>query len=401
MLLVVDQFEELITLCWDAGEREQFLRLLDRALAAYPDRLRVVLTLRSDFEPQFAHSPLQEKWLAARIVVPVMTLDEYREAIEGPASVKVLYFQGRDSSQGFIDRLIGDVANTPGALPLLSFTLSELYRCYLARDRSDRSLSEDDYEALGGVGGSLRNRADEVYERLPDDAHRTTLKRVMLRMVSVEGGELARRRVPDDELVYEQLSENTRVAEVLRRLTDARLIVEGTDEEDRPYVEPAHDELIRGWGGLLEWSRDGLEELQLRRRLTPAATEWSGGRGGLWIVEPRLGLLKHELKRPGGWLNAVEGRFVRRSLAGRRNAILVTCGAAALLVALMGLAGWFTVRYVRNLSTERLNAARNALIGLRFEFINEERDHYSLSWEKDKQGACPTWSGTVRCPIFR
>ena len=115
LLLVVDQFEELITLCWDAGEREQFLRLLDRALAAYPDRLRVVLTLRSDFEPQYAHSPLQEKWLAARIVVPVMTLDEYREAIEGPASVKVLYFQGRDSSQGFIDRLIGDVANTPGA----------------------------------------------------------------------------------------------------------------------------------------------------------------------------------------------------------------------------------------------------------------------------------------------
>ena len=98
-----------------------------------PDRLRVVLTLRSDFEPQFAHTPLQDDWMSSRIVVPAMTLDEYREVIEGPASVKVLYFQGKASSQEFINRLIGDVANTPGALPLLSFTLSELYRRYLER----------------------------------------------------------------------------------------------------------------------------------------------------------------------------------------------------------------------------------------------------------------------------
>src|SRR5262249_26235082 len=94
LLLVVDQFEELITVCIDADERGQFLSLLDRALAAHPDRLRVVVTLRSDFEPQFAHSPLDKGWLASRIVVSAWSLDDYREAIEGPASVRVLYFQG-------------------------------------------------------------------------------------------------------------------------------------------------------------------------------------------------------------------------------------------------------------------------------------------------------------------
>ena len=142
--------------------------------------------------------------MSSRIVVPAMTLDEYREVIEGPASVKVLYFQGKTSSQEFINRLIGDVANTPGALPLLSFTLSELYRRYLERRGDDRSLREDDYEALGGVGGSLRNRANEVYDGLSDDAMRETMRRVMLRMISVETGELARRRVPDAELVYRE-----------------------------------------------------------------------------------------------------------------------------------------------------------------------------------------------------
>ena len=200
LLLVVDQFEELLTLCWDGGERDQFLRLLDRALAAHPDRLRVVLTLRSDFEPQFAQTPLQDEWMSSRIVVAAMTLDEYREVIEGPASVRVLYFQGKGRSQEFINRLIGDVANTPGALPLLSFTLSELYRRYLERRGDDRSLREEDYERLGGVGGSVRNRANEVYDGLPDDDHRRTMREVMLRMISVEGGEPARRRVPDDEL---------------------------------------------------------------------------------------------------------------------------------------------------------------------------------------------------------
>jgi hypothetical protein len=280
LLLVVDQFEELLTHCRDAAEREQFLALVNRALAVQPDRLRMVLTLRSDFEPQFAHTPLSGRWLASRVVVPVLTLDEYREVIEGPASVRVLYFQGKVSSQGFIDQLIGDVANTPGALPLLAFTLSELYRRYLGRAGGDRSLSERDYDPLGGVGGSLRNRADEVYDGLPDDAHRATLRRVMLRMVSVEGGEPARRRVPEGELIYEQPGEGERVAEVLRRLTDARMVVRDTDDDEQTYIEPAHDALIRGWGRLLEWVRNGLEELQLRRRLTPAAAAWSGGRGG-------------------------------------------------------------------------------------------------------------------------
>jgi hypothetical protein len=87
--------------------------------------------------------------MSSRIVVPAMTLDEYREGIEGPASVKVLYFQGKGNSQEFINRLIGDVANTLGALPLLSFTLSELYRRYQERRGDDRSLREEDYERLG------------------------------------------------------------------------------------------------------------------------------------------------------------------------------------------------------------------------------------------------------------
>ena len=304
LLLVIDQFEELITLCSDAGERDQLLQLLHRAMAAHPTRLRLVLTLRSDFEPQFAHTPFEDDWIKSRVVVPAMTLDEYRETIEGPASVKVLYFAGKASSQEFINRLIGDVANTPGALPLLSFTLSELYRRYRQRGGDDRALCEQDYEALGGVGGSLRTRAEEVYTGLPDDATRTTMQRVMLRMISVEAGDVARRHVPDTELVFTEPAENARVVDVLNQLTEARLVVKGKETDDEPYAEPAHDEFVRGWSRLLDWIRDAAEDLQLRRRLSPAAAAWGRGHGGLWLMEPRLGVLHKILGSPKNWLNA-------------------------------------------------------------------------------------------------
>jgi hypothetical protein len=149
-----------------------------------------------------------------------MTQDELREAIEGPAGVRVLFFQPSD----LVDDLINDVLHTPGALPLLSFTLSELYRMYLRRGAADRALTSEDYRALGGVGGSLRNRANDEIANLPDDAHRDTMERVMLRMVSFEGGGLARRRVPRSELVYSTHDENARVATVLERLSNARLV---------------------------------------------------------------------------------------------------------------------------------------------------------------------------------
>jgi WD40 repeat protein len=335
LLLVVDQLEELITLCWDAGERDQFLRLLEQALAAHPERFRVVLTLRSDFEPQFAQTSLEERWMPSQIVIPPLTLDEYRDVIEGPASVRVLYFKGTTSSQEFINRMIGDVANTPGPLPLLSFTLSELYRSYLERRGDDRSLREDDYERLGGVGGSLRNRANQVYESLPDDSSRETMRRVMLRMVSAEAGEIARRRVPDAELVYRDADENRRVADVLRRLTEARLVVEGQETDGQPYVEPAHDELVRGWSRLLEWARRDQEGLLLRRILTPAAADWARGSGGLWHANPRLSLLRKVLESSQSWLNQTEADFVHASVRRRRK--LWARGITAVAVAFAAL----------------------------------------------------------------
>ena len=160
LLLAIDQFEELITLSRDEKEREQFLSGLAQAVTAYPQQLRLVLTLRSDFEPQFQDGLLKDQWNAARFVVPAMTRPELREAIEEPASKRVMYFQSDDPKNPLVDQLINEVAEMPGALPLLSFTLSELYLKYLRRqkvahdrgDSLDRSITEADYKELGWRG---------------------------------------------------------------------------------------------------------------------------------------------------------------------------------------------------------------------------------------------------------
>ncbi len=386
ILLVIDQFEELITLCRVDVERQQFLRLLIEALIAHPRHFRLILTLRSDFEPQiqalleqiaefnslivntgFDENVVPKREEAkkenqlfdivnpkstielTRFIVPPMSQAELREVIEGPAGVAVLHFD----PPGLVDKLINEVIQTPGALPLLSFTLSELYICYLNRYRrgetEDRAMLEADYNELGGVIGSLRNRATEEHNKL-DNAHQETMRRIMLRMIAMEGGELARRRVPRSELIYPDEKENNRIETVLTQLINERLVVSG-EIDGEGYVEPAHDALIRAWDKLLTWSRDAEEYLPLQRRLTQAAMDWDQAAGPkkkdlLWHNNPRLPQLQQILEESSGqnrrgfvsrswrlmfrsieifegqtWLNLRETEFVRESIIQRSKDI--------------------------------------------------------------------------------
>lgn len=214
LLLVIDQFEELITASHEGqadsrGSNETggegtaepkqwqpFLEMLRGAIAACPEEWRVVLTLRSDFEPRFLDSPLKSYWKDARFPVRAMNSDELRQAIEGPALKQALYFEPPE----LVGKLIDEVGQMPGALPLLSFTLSELYAKLYERWKpgsSDRALRIKDYEELGGVAGALTRRATQEYDNLvrkfgeaSGKAYQATMRRVMLRMVTIEGVEL-------------------------------------------------------------------------------------------------------------------------------------------------------------------------------------------------------------------
>ncbi|MEM8891335.1 MAG: hypothetical protein AAGD28_25380, partial [Bacteroidota bacterium] len=71
--------------------------------------------------------------------------------------------------------------------------------------------------------------------------------------VSLEGGELAGKRVLAEELIFSNETENTRIEKVSSQLVEARLVLKGTDQQGRVYLEPAHDALVRAWARLWEW----------------------------------------------------------------------------------------------------------------------------------------------------
>jgi WD40 repeat protein len=303
LLLVIDQAEELITMNSDGKVTQQYLALIDNALNA-DERLRIVVTVRSEFEPQFAQSALMDRWLSSRYLVPPMTQDELRRVIEGPATVKVMRFESAD----LVDTLVNEVVQMPGALPLLSFALSEMYTNYLRRPADDRTLTSKDYDALeGGVAGSLRVRANRLIDDL-DEPHKLTARRVLERLVSIESGEFARRRVLRRELKVADTAENTRVEEILRCLVDARLIV--TDEvENQPSLELAHDALILGWDRLRKSISSAVISPDGKRLLTAS---WDGT-ARMWNIDdgtPFGSAMSHETDWVQFAYFSSDGRYV-------------------------------------------------------------------------------------------
>ena len=363
LLLVIDQSEELITLCHDEEERERFFSELAQAIATHPQKLRVVLTMRSDFEPQLRDSILQSlpktldlrntiiknHWQAARFIVPAMTRLQLRDAIEKPAELRVMNF----NPHTLVDQLIDEVADMPGALPLLSFTLSELYLKYLKRqqtasnngDTIDRAITQEDYDQMGGVTQSLTQRSDSEYEELVKEnpAYSQIIRHVMLRMVAVGGGELARRQLPLSELKYASGKQEL-VNKVLDQFSQARLLVRGQDAEGNTYVELAHGVLVRGWLKLRNWLQEE-KNLRLQRRLTPAAMEWNSHKKAefLWHGDPYINVLHRDVlnSADNNWLNQIETEFVQKSVQRKLNIIRSRWGISfAVIFGLIGLASW-------------------------------------------------------------
>lgn len=332
ILLVIDQFEELITQC-SQEEKDQFLNALQAALKSCPQQLRLVLTLRDDFRHDFENSEqLQEYWKKACFSVAAMGREQLRQVIEQPALAQVLYFEEKNG-ESLINQLLDDIGDTSGVLPLLSFTLSELYRKYVEKARkNDRTLRWEDYEELGNVTKALTGKATEEHDNLKYDLsedgkannvevdsseaerRQRLLRWVMLRMVNLDGGEKTKQPVLDTELIYADTEIDKRRELVINRFVDARLFVRGTNQEGKKYVEPAHDVLIREWSLLQKWIDNERENLVLQKRLTVSTLDWSRqdkAEGVLWKDDPRIELLEGVIAKPEDcWLNKLEREFV-------------------------------------------------------------------------------------------
>ncbi|MER6354968.1 hypothetical protein ABT186_24930 [Streptomyces sp. NPDC001634] len=254
--VVVDQFEEVFTLCRDRAERARFVDLL--LAARDPDtRLRVLIAVRADFYPRCAeHRALADALRGAGLLVGPMTADELREAVVKPAQAVGLLVERELTA-----RIVEEVLDEPGGLPMLSHVLLETWR-----RRRGRTLTVAAYEAAGGVRGAIAASAEEVYGQLSAE-QASAARRLLLRMVEPGRGTPDTRR----PLTRAELEEwaDPDVAEVAERLARARLL---TVDEDG--VQLAHEALITCWPRLHDWVEEDRERLRLHRSLTEDARVW-------------------------------------------------------------------------------------------------------------------------------
>jgi WD40 repeat protein/transcriptional regulator with XRE-family HTH domain len=250
--VIVDQFEELFTLCHDPEERDRFLDLLLSARAP-GSRLRVAIAVRGDFYGHCAaHPALAEAVSRTNLLVGPMSRDELREVITGPATA-----EGLNVERVLTARVIDEVTDQPGALPMLSHALLETWR-----RRRGRTLTLAAYEEAGGVHGAIAATAEQVYGDLVPERARTA-RRILLRLIAPgDGAADTRRPASRAELGAD-------AQDVLERLAAARLVT-----LDGDTVELAHEVLITGWPRLAGWIEEGRERLRAQRLLGESARAW-------------------------------------------------------------------------------------------------------------------------------
>jgi WD40 repeat protein/energy-coupling factor transporter ATP-binding protein EcfA2 len=265
-VLVVDQFEEVFTLCNDHHECQAFVDNLLDFMQAPSAKHILILTMRSDFESQVARLPaFQPLFEQAQVRVTPLNADELREAIEKPAELIGLKFE-----EGIVNELVQEILGEPAGLPLLQFTLLKLWE-----NRERNRVTWEAYRKLGGCRQALARSASAFYNALiPEE--QITAKRILLRLVRPgEGLEVTSNRVRRETL-YQSGEARDRVERVLEKLMQARLVrLTQGDTPESDQLEVAHEALVRNWDMLVAWLEEERSTMRQRLRLTAAAEQWN------------------------------------------------------------------------------------------------------------------------------
>ncbi|WP_406430589.1 hypothetical protein OHB00_02050 [Streptomyces sp. NBC_00631] len=358
--LIVDQFEELYTLCTDPSERNQFI---DRLLAATDtaSRLRVVIAVRADFLGRCAeHSALTAALQDSTVLAGPMSRDELREAITKPAQAA-----GMIVERVLTAHILDEVEGEPGALPLMSHALLETWR-----RRKGRALTQGAYEAAGGLNAAIARTAEDVHARLtPSQAD--LARRILLRLITPgDGAPDTRRPTPRTELDFGDPDDT---AKVLEHLARARLL---TLEHDT--VDLAHEALIAAWPRLQAWINEARDRLRLHRQLTEAARTWEdlNRDPGALYRGARLTAAEEAFRQTGidSDLTSLERDFLTCSATARRHEeeaagrttrrlrqFTVTLSILLVLSLTAGLIAWQQYRTSEQRRQQALTAQRIAL----------------------------------------
>ncbi len=268
VVLLIDQCEELFTQTASEDERQRFIRLLLNACSEPRGALLVLLTLRADFYDR----PMQYPELFRLIDTQHLSLlaiepDNLRRVVEQPATLHDVQvtFEG-----DLVNRLLFEVQGQAGALPLLQFTLDQLFQ-----QRNGRQLTLSAYRELGGVKGALAKQAEETYSELPSDEHRKLARALFVRLIDPGATEqdTTRRRAALSEFSLADATQTRLLQKVSDTFIAARLLT--TNEiAGTTTIEVSHESLIREWPRLAGWLREARDDIPLQQTISKDVTEW-------------------------------------------------------------------------------------------------------------------------------
>ncbi|HEY9047640.1 MAG TPA: High-affnity carbon uptake protein Hat/HatR [Ohtaekwangia sp.] len=287
-LVLVDQFEELFRFKegLDANSINETLAFVNLLMEAvnYPDApIYVAITMRSDFIGDCAQFPeLTRKINDSHYLIPQLTRDQKRKAIEGPVAVG-----GAIIAPRLVQQLLNDLGDNPDQLPILQHALMRTWSYWSSyRDYEEEPVDLKHYEAIGTMSEALSQHANEAYDELDEDQKR--ICEMLFKAITEKRGENFGIRRPT------RLSEIASIADASEQ--DVVAVIDLFREPGRSLLTPAfgsaisskamvdisHESLMRIWVRLKNWVDDEADAVQMYTRLAEAAAMHQVGKAGLW-----------------------------------------------------------------------------------------------------------------------
>jgi DNA-binding winged helix-turn-helix (wHTH) protein/energy-coupling factor transporter ATP-binding protein EcfA2 len=265
-LLFIDRLEVLLASpVFNHEERTTFLNLIEKL--ATSGTIIVVSACRNDFYPLVVNHPslMANKGNGGHFDLLAPTRAELMQMIRLPAiAANLTWSVDTDSATPLDQMLCAEAANNPDALPMLQYTLQELY---LQRSEVDE-LQVSVYKSLGGIEGAIGKKAEEIYQQLPAD-HQPQLAVVLSRLVTLS---------PDGETITSRAarwSELSQVSETffVQAMVNSRLFVSHL-QNNEPCFSLAHEALLRRWSRANEWISAHKDSLTIKSRLQQLTERW-------------------------------------------------------------------------------------------------------------------------------
>lgn len=287
-LILVDQFEELFrfkdgTDPNSVNESLAFINLLMEAVNYEDSPIYVAITMRSDFIGECAQFPeLTRKINDSHYLIPQMTREQKRRAIEGPVAVGNAKIAPR-----LVQQLLNDLGDNPDQLPILQHALMRTWSYWAKyKDYPDELLDLKHYEAIGTMSEALSMHANEAYDELDEDQQR--ICEILFKAITEKRGESFGIRRPtrlNEIASICDASEADVIAVIDKFREPGRSLLTpsfGTSLSSRSMIDISHESLMRIWVRLKNWVDDEADAVQMYLRLAEAASMYQVGKAGLW-----------------------------------------------------------------------------------------------------------------------